>query len=307
MLKFYADLHCDTLWRCYEQRRDLSHPALQIKDDSSFIHLQNYAIYIADGIDDSMDYFRKVYDHSRRLFGAHPCYVQCKNVGDIHRALAKGKKPYLLSIEGGCLFNGSNRHDVAVAEELKAKGIAFVSLCYNGGNALAGGAHTPDKSLTDAGKSVVKLLRECGISVDISHLNFRSADEILELLSDGVVATHSNCYSLMNHPRNLKDHQIKELIRKEGLIGLNFYPPFLRGETADSEDVLKHLTYLEALGGEEVIAFGSDFDGIESVPTDLSSSEDLPYFYEKLFSKVGERAEQYCFGNVMRYLERNFK
>lgn len=307
MLNYFADLHCDTLWRCYEQRLDLSHPSLQVKEHNSFHHLQNYGIYIPDSVGDSLAYFRRVYNHGKRLFDSHPQYVQCRNAKEIATAFDEGKTPYLISIEGGCFFNDSNSHNLAVVKELKEKGIAFVSLCYNKGNRLAGGILTPHLGLSATGKNAALLLREWGISVDISHLNHRSADEMLDLLPDGVVATHSNCFSLVDHPRNLTDDQIKELASKKGLIGLNFYPPFLSGKAASSYDVLRHLEHLEKLGAMESIAFGSDFDGMESNPSDLCSTDDLPTLYENLFHKVGDRARRYCFDNVMSYLERHFK
>ncbi len=271
------------------------------------MHLQNYGIYIPDSVGDSLGYFRQVYDHGRMLFEAHSQYVHCRNVKQINEAVAEGKTPYLISIEGGCLFTEDDSYNRAVARELKEKGIAFISLCYNKGNTLAGGILSPEKGLSDAGKKVALLLHEWGFSIDISHLNHRSADEMLALLPDGVVATHSNCFSLVDHPRNLTDEQIKSIIAKNGLIGLNFYPPFLKGKKASAADVLSHLEHLEKLGAQEVIAFGSDFDGMESHPFDLCSTEDLPRFYEMLSAKVGERANKYCFENVMRYLEHHFK
>lgn len=307
MLNYFADLHCDTLWRCYEQRWDLSHPALQVKEHHSHVHLQNYGIYIPDSVGDSLSYFRQIYDHGMKLFEAHSQYAHCRSWKQINEAIAEGKTPYLISIEGGCLFTDDDSYNLTVVRELREKGIAFISLCYNKGNKLAGGILSPEKGLSDAGKRVALLLYEWGISIDISHLNHRSANEMLALLPDGVVATHSNCFSLVDHPRNLTDDQIKSIISKNGLIGLNFYPPFIKGKKVSSEDVLSHLEHLEGLGAQDVIAFGSDFDGMESHPSDLSSTEDLPRFYEKLFAKVGERAQKYCFENVMRYLERHFK
>ncbi len=307
MLKQFADLHCDTLWRCFEERRTLHHPSLQVRPSHSFSLLQNYAIYIPDHVADPIAYFRAVYDHGRMLFEQMPNYRFCKNFGEIEASLAEGARPCIISIEGGCLFSGNRERDLKFVMELKEKGIAFLSLCYNGGNALAGGFLCPEKGLSESGKQAASLLHEFNISLDLSHLNHRSADALLDFLPSGMAATHSNCYSLMPHPRNLTDEQIQAISEKEGLIGINFYPPFLVSGEASSDDVLRHLDFLERIGAENTIAFGSDFDGIEKSPVDLRSTDDYPQLYDKIKKKASNKADDYCFSHVMNYLCHNFK
>ncbi len=296
----YGDLHCDTLWRCFERRVDLSDPRLQLKKDPPFSHLQTYAIFISDAVDDPYRYFRAVYAYGQEMMRRFPQLVHCKNSREIDEAFAAGKTPYILSVEGGSFFGPDIEKNRRTAKELKDKGIAFLSLCYNRGNGLAGGYLTPERGLSPLGKEVALILREEGISLDLSHLNHRSADALLELLPDGVVATHSNCFSLTPHPRNLTDAQIKALIEKGGLIGLNFYPPFLTDEEeASIEDLMLHLRYIERLGGQRVLAFGSDFDGIEQTPKDLQNLLDV--------QKLSHLDEAYLYGNMKRYLDLYFK
>ncbi|MBQ8600181.1 MAG: membrane dipeptidase [Clostridia bacterium] len=296
----YGDLHCDTLWRCFERRVDLSDPLLQLKRDPPFSHLQTYAIYIPDTVDDPYRYFRTVYAYGQEMMRRFPNMVHCKTAVEIDKAFAAGKTPYLFSIEGGSFFGPDPEKNRRTAKELKEKGIAFLSLCYNRGNGLAGGNLSPERGLSSLGKEVALILREEGISLDLSHLNHRSADALLELLPDGVVATHSNCFSLAPHPRNLTDEQIKALIEKNGLIGINFYPPFLTAEEeASVEDVRLHIRHIERLGGQKVLAFGSDFDGIEHTPKDLTNL----WAVQKLF----DLGESYLYGNMKRYLDTYFK
>lgn len=297
----YGDLHCDTLWRCFERRVDLSDPSLHLQKDPPFSHLQTYAIYIPDTVDDPYRYFRAVYAYAEEMMHRHPEMVLCKSAKEIDRAFEAGKKPYLLSVEGGGFFGANTEKNRRTAKELREKGIAFLSLCYNRGNGLAGGILDPNRGLSSLGKEVALLLREEGISLDLSHLNHRSADALLDLLPDGVVATHSNSFSLVPHPRNLTDDQIRALIEKKGLIGINFYPPFLSSEEeASVEDVLLHIRYMERLGGRDVIAFGSDFDGIDRTPKGLENLGAVPALAER----VGNSA--YLYGNLKRYLDRHF-
>lgn len=115
---------------------------------------------------------------------------------------------------------------------------------------------------------MAELLREEGISLDLSHMNHRSADALLALLPDGVVATHSNCYTLAPHGRNLTDDQIRALIEKKGLIGINFYPPFLSGkQQADMEDILLHIRYLERLAARQSLRSAAISMALRQRPT----------------------------------------
>ena len=295
-MNYYGDLHCDALWRCYEKRTDLDDPTLQLKRKPPFRHLQTYAIYIPDAEAEPYRYFRAVYAYGEELFRQYPEMVLCRRAAEIDRAFAENKTPYLFSVEGGGFFGRDMEKNYRIARELKQKGIVFLSLCYNKGNALAGGALS-EGGLTPLGREVALLLREEGISLDLSHLNHRSADALLELLPDGVVATHSNCYALADHPRNLTDEQIKALIDRHGLMGINFYPPFLtNNRTAYISDILLHIRHVMALGGRDILAFGSDFDGIDRTPSDLRDLTELP--------RLGDLInEAILYGNMKRYLD----
>ncbi len=299
-MNIYGDLHCDALWRCYDRRTDLDDPTLQTKRDLSFRHLQTYAIYIPDEEPDPYRYFRAVYAYGEEVMRKYPELVLCRTGAEIDRAFESGRTPYLLSVEGGGFFGEDREKNRRIAKELKQKGILFLSLCYNKGNNLAGGALS-DGGLTPLGREVALLLREEGIVLDLSHLNHRSADDLLALLPDGVVATHSNCYALADHPRNLTDGQIKALIARKGLMGINFYPPFLTNRSfATVSDILLHIRHVLNLGGEEILAFGSDFDGIDRTPVDLRDLSELPRL-GKLIN------DAFLYGNMKRFLDQNFK
>ena len=116
-----------------------------------------------------------------------------------------------------------------------------------------------------------------GIYADVSHLNEAGFWDIVNHMELPPVASHSNAYELCNHPRNLKDDQIRAIIEKKGYIGINFYSNFLaRGREAVLEDVFRHIDYIAQMGGIDVLGFGSDFDGIELWPEGLAHPADYP-------------------------------
>ena len=102
-----------------------------------------------------------------------------------------------------------------------------MTLTWNGENELGSGNVT-DRGLTDFGRAAVREMERCGILIDVSHLNDAGLADVFETAERPFLATHSNARAICAHKRNLTDVQIKEMVRRGCLIGLNYYGPFLR-------------------------------------------------------------------------------
>lgn len=304
-MEFYGDLHCDTIWKCFRHKSDLDDPSLEVKRKPPFKHLQTYAIYIPDGTQDPYEYFRAAHTYGEEVMRRYPDMILCRSGKEIDAAFAAGKTPYIYGVEGGGFFGEDLLENEQIAKDLKKRGVAFISLCYNDGNHLAGGTKV-DFGMSELGKKVALMLRNEGLCVDISHLNHRSTDQMLELLPDHVIATHSNCYALKAHTRNLKDEQIKELICREGLMGVNFCYHFLSSpEVAQISDLIDHFRHILRLGGESIAAVGGDFDGMTKVPADLPDLYAIPALADALEKEFGAAiAEKILYGNMKNYIDR---
>ena len=111
-----------------------------------------------------------------------------------------------------------------------------------------------------------------GVLCDVSHLNEAGFWDVIEHSTLPPVASHSNARALCEHTRNLTEAQIRAVIEKKGYIGVNFYSAFLaNGRAATLEDVYRHVDAILQLGGEDVVGFGSDFDGIDAWPEGLAN------------------------------------
>lgn len=188
----------------------------------------------------------------------------------------------MLSIEGGEVFE----RGLQTVEFWYQRGVRMAALVWNNVNTLGTPAKlNPRDGLTDYGLLVVKEMQRLKMAVDASHLNEQGFYDLFLKTHVPPLASHSCCNALNPHFRNLTDEQLRLLIQNGGYVGVNFYPAFLSGETATLDDVANHIDHICQMGGEHIVGFGSDFDGIEKVPIGLESPAEFP----SLLSRLQER------------------
>jgi membrane dipeptidase len=199
---------------------------------------------------------------------------------DIARVMSSGKAAALLSLEGGEALAGR----LSVLRLFYRLGVRSIGLTWNGRNELADGVGEgrTGGGLTEFGVRAVKEMDRLGILVDVSHLSEPGFWDVIEISGRPVIATHANSRSQCDHPRNLKDSQIKALAGTGGVIGLCFCPDFICNENPCLERLLDHAEYIASVAGIECIGLGSDFDGIEKVAPGLEDVTRIPYVAEGL-------------------------
>lgn len=142
------------------------------------------------------------------------------------------------------------------------------------------------EGLTEAGKDLVRECSRLGIMLDLSHLNAAGVRDIAQISDAPLVATHSNCYAICPHARNLTDEQLAMIKDSDGMVGLNFAVAFLRPDGQMKTDVgldvmMRHLDHLIEHLGEDRVGLGSDFDGAE-VPDDIGDIAGLSNLREAM-------------------------
>ena len=180
----------------------------------------------------------------------------------------------------------------------------MMTLTWNGHNELASG-HDTGEGFSPFGREAVAAMEERGILVDVSHLNDRGFEEQLDIAQKPFVASHSNARSVCAHRRNLPDAFIQEMVRRGGLIGLNYCRNFLSDEGRGSmEDLWRHVERFLELGAGDCLALGSDYDGTD-IHLDLRRAEKALGLYD-FFTGRGpppETAEAILFGNAWRFFQ----
>lgn len=186
--------------------------------------------------------------------------VVAHSTDDVHEAKRRGLKSVMLGVENGLAIGC----DLSNIDKFKAEGVVYITLCHNGSNAICDSAKGDPLhgGVSDFGAEVIARMNHLGITVDISHSSERSTLDALAISSQPIIASHSSCKALCDHPRNLSDSVIKAIAAKGGVVQVCGYEGFLRDDgEATIHDVVAHIEHIVSLTGYDHVGVGSDFDG----------------------------------------------
>jgi len=166
--------------------------------------------------------YRAVERHPRDLMIA-------TSVADIRRAKRTGKIAALMGIEGGHAIEDS----LPTLREFYRLGVRYMTLTWNNTNNWADANRPPKKhnGLSDFGKEVVREMNRLGMFVDISHVSDDTMNDVLDVSTAPVIASHSSARALSNVPRNIPDDVLKRIAKNGGVVQVNFYSVFVDEKT----------------------------------------------------------------------------
>ncbi len=167
------------------------------------------------------------------------------------------------------------------------------------GNRYCGGTREPGP-LTRAGYELLEYMSAFNFILDISHMDYQSARQALDTYQGQVIASHSNAESLITGipiNRHLKDETIRQLIDRDGVMGIVPLNAFLNWDWRSQGgrnavtlgDIVAQIDHVCQLAGNtRHVAIGTDFDGgfgVESVPSEIDTIADLPKLIPHLAEK----------------------
>lgn len=232
---------------------------------------------------------------------------------DLYENKRIGRHSIMFGIENGLAIE----HDPANVEHFARRGVVYITLCHNGDNDIcdsARGAGTHG-GVSAFGAEVIGEMNRCGVMVDMSHASEKSFYDALDISSQPIVCSHSNCKALCDVPRNLTDDQLRALAAKGGVAHITLYHGFLRNDEQEATvlDAIAHLEHAIDIMGVEHVGIGTDFDGDGGVRGLADSSEMLSFTLQLLRRRYSERDIAAIWGgNWLRVMAevqktRNFK
>ena len=327
------DLHCDTLSelrRAEKAGRPKSfaqndlHIDLEKLQKGDYL-LQCFAAFVnlddpAPGADPLVTALEEI-DWFKRIMAAYPdAIAPVYTAADIRRNAAAGKISGMLTIEEGACCKGS----VGVLRRMYELGVRMMTLTWNFKNGLAEPNIVPGTDdmwprpanttggLTEKGLEFVEEMQRLHMLVDVSHLSDAGIWDILRVAKRPFVASHSNARACCPHVRNLTDEMLTAMGEKGCLIGLNYCASFLDTNPDRSQvrsritDMARHARYIMDKAGEDCLALGSDFDGIDG-DLEIAGAQDMPKLAEGLKKEgIPERVvEKIFYGNAVRFFSEN--
>jgi len=168
-------------------------------------------------------------DAVRETVRTHPDdLVLATTAADVRRAVAEHKIAALMGMEGGHMIDD----DLGVLRMYAALGVRYLTLTHFLNNDWADSStdKPAHNGLTPFGKDVVRELNRLGVMVDVSHVADKTFADVLEVTRAPVIASHSSCRAIANHPRNMTDDMLRALARNGGVVMINYHAGFLSEE-----------------------------------------------------------------------------
>mgnify|MGYP003469849635 CR=1 FL=1 len=297
------DLHCDVLMKmfndCAISFEDSDLLAVNYKQlTETNCRLQYFAVYVPEEVHPMLRYEAalKMIQLFYKKVLAMP-KMKLIQTEDDYKTLRDDEIGAVLSLEG-C---DAIQDDLVRLATLKELGVSSVGLTWNYANVFADGAMEPrNAGLSLKGRQLVRWLKQHKLVLDVSHLSEAGFWDSMAI-GGKFFASHSNCRAICNHPRNLYDEQILELMNRKGLIGLTFVPKFVTTEKqATIAHLVRHIEHIAGLGGIEQIGFGSDFDGTAEYVEGLHTYSCYDMMQEELL-------KHYTYAQVEGFLYRNYE
>lgn len=311
------DMHCDTIWKLMDldKKGDLADNDCSIsipgmKKAGTTVQVFACFAHVRDrkkGYDNGYQHVLEMIEFMKKQTELYADDIGIsRSYTDIARQESSGKISAVLAVEEGGILNGK----IERVGQLYKRGVRLITPIWNYENCL-GFPNSTDRSvmwqgLKPFGIEAVRKMGNLGMIVDVSHASDGTFRDILQYASGPVVASHSNCRTICNHPRNLTDEMIRSLANRGGAAGLNFYGPFLGTANASRlEEMTEHILHMIRCGGLGFPMIGTDFDGFDGIEQmDIPKVECMERLWEALKKKgiTESQLDKIWSGNALRIL-----
>ncbi|MHC1683260.1 MAG: dipeptidase [Clostridiaceae bacterium] len=302
------DLHCDTFYElCKKNNSDsifsnkLCVDILKLRNANSlaqffslFVNKKTHPNCKEEAIKILTHFKNEVSNNSNHV-------IHGKTYSDLINS--NGKITFFLTIEEGDVLDGKMDNLYYFHNE----GVRIITLTWNFPNKIGFPNFNytyANMGLTNFGLELIEEMNRLNVLIDVSHLSDKGFEDVINHSKKPIIASHSNCRSLCDHPRNLTDDMIRSIGHNGGIIGVNFYNKFLGNSSVTKlDDIVNHIDHLIKIGGVDVASIGSDFDGFIG-KSELANIGEM----DKLYSQLSKRfkddvADKIFYKNALRLMK----
>lgn len=238
------------------------------------------------GIDGVLRTLDLMHDAARRY---PKQFAIVRSGSELRAARAAGKVAGLPCLEGAHGIEGSLQH-VRTAYD---RGLRSIGLVHFQATEAGYPMTVPEfdgRGLTEFGRVLIAEMERLKMVVDLAHLNDAGVTDALATMRRPFIVSHAGCRAVYAHRRNLTDTQIRAVADRGGVIGIVLENQFIAKTGADLDHVLDHFDHAIKIGGEDVVAIGSDYDGFITPPVGLEDVTTMPRLTAGLLAR-GHRPE----------------
>ncbi|CEJ94526.1 hypothetical protein VHEMI10050 [[Torrubiella] hemipterigena] len=208
------------------------------------------------------------------------------NSDGVDKAFKAGKLISPLGVEG--LHQIGNK--ASNVRQFYQLGARYITLTHNCHNKYADAAVLENPSrkaephwggVSPQGREMIREMNRVGMIVDLAHV---SEDTMRDVLCGNeewqgsmapVIFSHSSAWSICPHPRNVKDHILQLVKKRNSVVMVTGLPDFISCVDAGNENgmpdfypanstlrqIARHIVYIGDLIGYDHVGIGTDFDG----------------------------------------------
>jgi membrane dipeptidase len=307
---------------------------------------QFWSIYLPGDIADS-GFARvqlEQFDIARQMIDRYPDKLAFAwSAADVEREVKRGRIASMLGMEGGHAIEDA----LGALRAYRALGARYMTLTHNVTLDWADAASDSARhgGLTEFGREVVREMNRLGMLVDLSHVSPGTMSDALDVSEAPVIFSHSSARGITDHVRNVPDSILARLPKNGGIVMVTFVPSFvsntvrawearagaLRDELraapdsttrqrirsewmaanprpkATLADVVAHLEQVKRVAGIDHVGIGSDFDGVDDLPTGLDDVSSFPVLFAELSRRGWTDADlkKLAGGNVLRVMRQS--
>lgn len=256
---------------------------------------------------------------------------------DVEAAKKEGRIALFMTIENGSALD----NELDSLDAYWDLGVRLMTLCHNDTHDWCDSATDAPRhnGLAPFGREVIGRMNRLGMIVDLAHVAPKVMHDVLDISTAPVVWSHSNAFSLCDHPRNVPDDVLDRVAGNDGLVMATFVPDFISqasrdwhrpakdqyGKTPEGLDYKKaeaelartagprpkatlaqycdHVEYLAKRIGHDRIGIGSDFFGGLN-PEGLEDASTFPSVLAELIRRgwSDENLAKLAGGNMLRVM-----
>lgn len=205
----------------------------------------------------------------------------------------------LIGTEGSHALEG----EIKNIDRLFNQGFRMMSLHHFFDNKLGGSLHgLSGEGLSSFGIQALNEMMRLGIMIDVSHSSEQVVEDVLNVVNQPLLVSHTGFYGHCESSRNINDSLMKKIASNGGMIAIGYWHGAVCGNSPKA--VAQAIKYGVDLVGSKHLSLGSDFDG--AVMPSFDTSELSALTHELLLIGLSEEDIRLVMGlNMLNFLKDN--